>query len=97
MLKPCTDRIVVTPLAMKSRSPIVLPDTVKKELPVRARVEAVGPEVTSCGAGDVIVFHKFSGTLVETADGRPLVILRHDDVLAVDPDVAVDQLEPAAG
>ena len=92
MLKPCTDRLVVKLLSMKPRGLIQIPDNAKKELPLRALVLAVGPAVNAAIVDEVIVFHKFSGTLVELADGSPVVVLRNDDVLAIDPDVTVDDM-----
>jgi chaperonin GroES len=95
MLEPVCDRIVAQLVVLKRKSSVIILDQQEKQMPVRARVLACGPgRLLESGAleempvkeGDIIVFHRFSGTLIEDAAGQPLVILRTSDILAIDPD-----------
>ena len=91
-IQPLADRIVVKVLEAKevTRGGIVLPDTAK-EKPQEAEVVAVGkgktaddgkaiaPEVK---VGDKVLFGKYSGTEI-TVDGKELLILKEEDILAI--------------
>ena len=91
-LKPLGEKVIVEVLGAQDRTKggIVLPDTAK-EKPQEAKVIAVGsgkilgngkvvsPEVK---AGDTILFGKYSGNEVKI-DGRELLIINQDDILAV--------------
>lgn len=95
MFKPLGDRILVKPVSQEERtaSGIVLPDTAK-EKPQMAEVLAVGtgrildngtkvePEVK---VGDKVIFAKYGGTEIKI-DGEELLVLRQDDILAVQLD-----------
>ena len=91
-LKPLDDRVVVKQGEAEERTAggIVLPDTAK-EKPQRGEVTATGPgKMMDSGkraallvkVGDVVMYGKYSGTEIEVA-GEKLVILRESDVLAV--------------
>jgi len=91
-LKPLGDRIVVKRLEAeeKTRGGIVLPDTAK-EKPKRGKVVAVGPGKTlesgevakpTVKKGDEIIFSSFAGTEI-TVDGKEMLIMGTDDILAV--------------
>ena len=91
-LKPLGDKVIVEVLGARDRTKagIILPDTAK-EKPQEAKVLAVGsgkilgngkvvpPEVK---AGDTILFGKYTGNEV-TIDGKELLIINQDDILAV--------------
>jgi chaperonin GroES len=91
-LKPLGDKIIVEVLQAgdKTKGGIILPDTAK-EKPQEAKVLAVGsgkvlgngkvvaPEVK---VGDTILFGKYSGNEVKV-DGKELLIINQDDILAV--------------
>ena len=91
-LKPLGDKIIVEILGAKDRtgSGLYLPDSAQ-EKPQEAKVLAVGsgkvlpngkvvsPELK---AGDTILFGKYSGSEVKI-DGKELLIIKQDDVLAV--------------
>ncbi|MBI1952560.1 MAG: co-chaperone GroES [Candidatus Omnitrophica bacterium] len=91
-LKPLGDKIIVEVLQAGDRTKggIILPDTAK-EKPQEAKVLAVGsgkvlgngkvvaPEMK---VGDTILFGKYSGNEVKV-DGKELLIINQDDVLAV--------------
>jgi len=92
-LKPLGDRVVVKVLEVeeKTASGIVLPDQAK-EKPQQGEVLAVGPgKVLDNGSrlepevkvGDKIIFSRFAGTDVK-AEGEDYLILRQDDILAVE-------------
>ena len=92
-IKPLADRIVVEPLAAetKTKGGIVLPDTVK-EKPQEGKVVAVGKgKLTESGkvqalevkVGDRVLYGKYSGTEINSRDGRELLIMKEEDVLAI--------------
>jgi chaperonin GroES len=92
-IKPLGDRIVIKPLEAESKTKggIVLPDTAK-EKPQEGKVVAVGkgktldngtvqaPEVR---VGDKVLYGKYSGNEITTADGQELLIMREEDILAI--------------
>ncbi|MBM3249551.1 MAG: co-chaperone GroES [Candidatus Omnitrophica bacterium] len=92
-IQPLGDRVVIKPLEAESKTKggIVLPDTAK-EKPQEGKVVAVGkgkvlengtvqaPEVK---AGDKVLYGKYSGNEITTAEGEELLIMREEDVLAI--------------
>lgn len=91
-IKPLGNRVVVEPLEEEhlTASGIVIPDTAK-EKPQRGKVLAVGPgsrlesgarQEPDVKVGDVVLFAKYGGTEFKN-EGRALLILREDDILAV--------------
>jgi chaperonin GroES len=93
-IKPLGERVVVKVLKneTKTKSGIVLPDTVK-EKPQMGKVLAVGPgKVLDDGkkinmevkAGDQVLFAKYAGTEVKL-DGEEYMILKENDILAILP------------
>jgi chaperonin GroES len=92
-LKPLGGNILVKPVAEKSVSGIVLPDTVDREKPQKGEVVALGTgKVTNDGkklefnvkAGDVILFKKYSPDEIEV-DGEDYLIMDEEAVLAILP------------
>ena len=92
-IQPLADRIVVKVLEAKevSKGGIVLPDTVK-EKPQEGKVVAVGKgKVLDNGhvhpleveVGDRVLYGKYSGAEITTADGEDLLIMKEEDVLAI--------------
>lgn len=92
MIKPLGDRVVIQALEReeKTKSGIVLPDTVK-EKPQEGKVIAVGTgKVMENGqrvaldvkAGDKVIFSKYAGTEVKV-DGEEYLILSERDILAI--------------
>ena len=90
-IKPLNDRIVVEPAPKEEKSAggIILPDAAQ-EKPLKGTVIAVGPgkrldngslATVDVSVGDTVLYGKYSGTEV-TIDGKDLVILRAEDVLA---------------
>ncbi|CAN5398057.1 co-chaperone GroES [soil metagenome] len=91
-ITPLNDRIVIEAAAKEqtTASGILLPDSAQ-EKPQRGKVIAAGPgKRLDSGAlaplgisvGDTVLYGKYSGTEV-TVDGKDLIILRGEDVLAV--------------
>ncbi len=92
-LKPLNDRLIVKPLAKeeKTKSGIILPDTVDKEKPEQGEVIAVGPGKLdkdgtrvpmSVKVGDKVVFKKYSPDEVKVA-GVEYLVLEESDILAI--------------
>jgi chaperonin GroES len=91
-IRPLHDRVIVQPLEENRTSPggIVIPDSAA-EKPVKGKIVAVGKgkildsgQVRPCDVkvGDKILFAKFGGTEVKL-DGRELVVMREEDVMAI--------------
>jgi chaperonin GroES len=92
-LKPLADRLIVKPTEAEEKTAggIVLPDSAK-EKPQRGKVVAAGPgklldngktAAMEVKPGDTVYYGKYSGTEIKVG-GEDLVILRQDDVLAVE-------------
>lgn len=83
-LKPLGDRVVIEPIEQDSMTAggIVLPDTAK-EKPQEGTVLAVGPDVEAeLAEDDRVMYAKYAGTEVKM-DGKEVIILREDDILAI--------------
>jgi chaperonin GroES len=91
-IRPLQDRIVVERLEGETttKGGIIIPDSAK-EKPIGGKVVAVGNgKILKDGkvrpvdvkVGDTLLFGKYSGTEVKV-DGKELVLIREDDVLAV--------------
>lgn len=92
MIKPLGDRVVIQTLEReeKTKSGIVLPDTVK-EKPQEGKVVAVGTGkllengqrvALDVKAGDKVIFSKYAGTEVKV-EGEEYLILSEKDILAI--------------
>ncbi|MGB4295200.1 MAG: co-chaperone GroES [Smithellaceae bacterium] len=91
-IKPLHDHVIVSRLESGEKTPggIIIPDTAK-EKPQEGKVLAVGPgrlgkegnRITpEVKEGDKVLFTKWGGTEVKI-DGRELMIMKEDDILAV--------------
>ena len=91
-IKPLGNRVVVEPTEEEqlTASGIVLPETAK-EKPQRGKVLAVGPgnrldsgdrQALDVQVDDTVLFAKYGGTEIKV-EGRTVLILREDDILAV--------------
>jgi len=85
IIKPLGNRILIkkTIIEEKTKSGIVLPDTVKKEQPTIGEVVAVGDgeKVNAIKEKERIIYSKYAGTEIENG-GEILILLNMDDVLA---------------
>jgi chaperonin GroES len=91
-LKPLGNRVVVEPVEQEEMTAggIVLPETAK-EKPQKGKVLSIGPGdrddegkriPMDVKAGDTVLFAKYSGTEIKM-DGKKLLILRENDLLAI--------------
>lgn len=92
MIKPLSDHILLEPLREeRKKGGIILPDTVDKERPEKAKVVAVGPgKLNKDGKrvpielkkGQVVLFKKYGPDEIKI-DDKEYLIAREEDVLAV--------------
>lgn len=92
-IQPLGDRVVIKPLKAeeKTKGGIIIPDTAK-EKPQEGEVVAVGKgKILENGtfvplelkAGDRVLYGKYSGNEIKTADDEELLIMKEEDVLAI--------------
>ncbi len=92
-IQPLADRVLIEPLRReeKTKSGIVLPDTVQKEKPEEGKVVAVGPgkllengkrQSLSVKKGDRVLFAKYGPTEIKVED-KEYLIAQEDDILAI--------------
>lgn len=92
-LQPLADRIVVQPLNSEeiTKGGIVLPDTAQ-EKSQEGKVIAVGKgkaldngqiQPLEVKVGDVVLYGKYGGTEVKDKEGKPVLIIREEEVLAI--------------
>jgi chaperonin GroES len=92
---PLGDRILVRPIRedeLKSKSGIIIPESVSKEKPERGKVVAVGEGKwnedgdkripPSVRVGDVVLFSKYSPDEIKM-DEEEYFILREENILAI--------------
>lgn len=92
---PLGDRVLVKPVSFdenkKSKSGIIIPDTVSKERPEQGKVVAVGAGKTTddgktipmkVKTGDMVVFSKYGPDEIKI-DGEEYYILSESNILAV--------------
>lgn len=92
MIKPLSDHILLEPLREeKKKGGIILPDTVDKERPEKAKVIAVGPgKINKEGErvavevkkGQIVLFKKYGPDEIKV-DDKEYLIAREEDILAV--------------
>ena len=91
--KPLSNHLFLEPVEeeKKSAGGIVLPETVEKEKPVKAKVLAIGPgkrnergevQPMSVKVGDVVLFKKYGPDEIEI-EGKKYLVGDEDDILAV--------------
>jgi co-chaperonin GroES (HSP10) len=84
-LYPVLDRIIVRPEEQPdvTGGGVILPENRKsKPKPAKGEVLAVGPDVPTAKAGDVILFVPFAGVPIEHA-GETLMAMKEEDVIAI--------------
>ena len=94
IVRPLGDRVVVKPIteeAAKTKSGIIIPETVSKEKPEQGKVIAAGPgRTTDSGVripmgvkkGDTILFSKYAPDEVKI-DGEEYFIISESSILAI--------------
>ena len=92
-IKPLSDRVLIEPMTReeKTKSGIVLPETIDKERPEQGKVLAVGrgkenkdgklmkPSVKK---GDMVLFSKYGPSEIKI-DGKNYLIIKEEDILAI--------------
>lgn len=93
-IKPLSDRVVLEPISAeeKTKSGIIIPETVEKERPEQGRVIAVGPGKVIPELGkrvpinikinDIVLFTKYGPNEVKI-NGKEYLIAREEDILAI--------------
>jgi chaperonin GroES len=92
-IRPLADRILLRPISdmpEKTKSGIIIPETISKEKPEQGVVIAVGPgkyddgklEPLTVKKGDVVLFSKYGYDEIKI-DGEEYFILREDNILAI--------------
>jgi len=92
-IKPLSDHILIEPMPKeeKTKTGILLPDTVDKERPEQGKVIAVGPgRKTSAGkvivldvkVGDKVLFTKYGPNEIKVED-KEYLIAKQEDILAI--------------
>lgn len=91
-IRPLSDYLLIEPLEKETTLPsgIVIPDTAK-EKPQEGKIVAVGPGKKDengkvipleLKVGDIVMYKKWGGTEVKV-DGKELLLVREEDVLAL--------------
>ena len=82
--KPLGPRVFVNPVEREEATPswIVLPDTAKAENQYAEVVATSAHEDIKVSLGNVLVYHKYSGTEIKV-DGEEQLVVEADDVLGV--------------
>lgn len=91
-IKPLSDYLLIEPLERETTLPsgIVIPDTAKDK-PQEGKVLATGPgkkdedgEVIPMGIkeGSIVMYKKWGGTEIK-AEGKELLLVKEEDVLAI--------------
>ena len=92
-LKPLGNKIILESVSTeeKTKSGIIIPDTVDKEKPEQGKVLAVGPgKILENGqrskidveVGDTVLFSKYSPTEIKI-DEKEYLVVSDDDIMAV--------------
>ena len=92
-IKPLSDHILIEPISQeeKTKSGILLPDTVEKDRPEQGKVIAVGPgKRLSSGKriaievkkGDKVLFTKYGPSEIKVGD-KEYLIAKEEDILAI--------------
>ena len=92
-LQPLHDQVIIKPLTAeeKTKSGIILPDTINKDRPEQGEVIAVGPgrlldngqrAPMSVKTGQKVVFKKYSTEDLKL-DGQEYVVVAERDILAI--------------
>ncbi len=92
-LKPLGNKVILEAVSKeeKTKSGIIIPDTVDKEKPEQAKVLAVGPgKIDKNGSripidvkvGDTVLFSKYSPTEIKL-DGKEYLVVSDEDIMAI--------------
>ena len=93
-MKPLYDRVVVKRIEVENKTAggIIIPDSASKEKPQEGEVVAVGEgcllqdgsvKPLTVKVGDKVLFGKWGSVSDVTVNGKDLVIMKEDDILAI--------------
>lgn len=92
-LKPLGNKVILEAVSKeeKTKSGIIIPDTVDKDKPEQGKVLAVGPGKTDDNGkripvdvkvGDTVLFSKYSPTEIKI-EGKEYLVVSDEDIMAV--------------
>jgi len=92
-LKPLGNKIILEAVSKeeKTKSGIIIPDTVDKDKPEQGKVLAVGPgKIDDAGkripidvkVGDTVLFSKYSPTEIKI-EGKEYLVVSDEDIMAI--------------
>ncbi len=87
-IKPLADRVLIEPISVeeKTKSGIIIPDTVDKEKSEQGKIVAVGPgkpdKQMTVKKGDIVLFTKYGPNEIKI-DNKEYLIAREEDILAI--------------
>ena len=92
-IKPLGDNVIIKAITKdeKTKSGIVLPDTIDKEKPEEGEVIAVGPgkmldngnrAIIGVKEGEKVLFKKYSPDEIKV-DGKDLLVISESDIIAI--------------
>lgn len=92
-IQPLADRVVIEPISIeeKTKSGIILPETIDKERPEQGRIVAVGSgrllengqrQPMEIKKGDLVLFTKYGPNEVKI-DDKEYLIAKEEDILAI--------------
>jgi len=85
-IKPLDDRVLIEPIVEeeKTKSGIVIPDTVDEEKPKpeQGKIVAVGGNVKEIKKGDIVLFTEYGPNKVKIKN-KEYLIAKEEDVLAI--------------
>lgn len=92
-LKPLGNKIILEAVSKeeKTKSGIIIPDTVDKDKPEQGKVLAVGPGKTDengkrippdVKVGDTVLFSKYSPTEIKI-EGKEYLVVSDEDIMAI--------------
>ncbi len=88
MIRPLANRVLIEPKEAQTKtvSGIYIPDSAQ-EKPQEGTVVAVGPgtkdEPMEVSVGDVVIYGKYAGTEVTSADNKKYLVVKQSDILAI--------------
>jgi chaperonin GroES len=85
-IKPLDNRVLIEPISQeeKTKSGIVIPDTVDEEKPKpeQGKVVAIGEKVKEIKKGDTVLFDKYGPSEIKIKN-KEYLIAKESDILAI--------------
>ena len=80
-IKPLGNRVIVRRDESRQPSNLIIAPQSAEEIPLRAEVLAVGPEVKSLKKGDVVLIGVYGGMILE--DSKRLLLMREGEIYGI--------------